>query len=496
MNSNSVPRSSRLRRFQILAVLLACTPFLLVEMTVRLFGWGLPRESYDPYLGFESVQPLFVLDQDQQRYQVAESRLDFFRPEQFSARKSPGTYRVFCLGGSTVQGRPYALETAFSSWLGLSLQAAAPERQWEVINCGGISYASYRLVPILQEVLDYQPDLLILYTGHNEFLEDRSYPRLKNPAWTTRQLRKIRSHWQTINCLRQLCYRSPAPTRADSARIVMPTEVNGLLDQARLQDYHHDPQWHQDVIEHYQFNLQRMIRLAQQANIPLILVNPVSNLKDCPPFKTESGTLVSGATQEKFQRLWKEAQQSPLLETRIERLRAAVQLDPSHAGAHYQLGKCYEAAGQFQQAKACLLMAKDQDVCPLRMLEPMHARLLSIAQETRTPLVDARQLLENQSDEDITGNKVLLDHVHPTIEAHQSIAAALLEKMIQLKILSARDGWQTAQDERYREHLGKLPKAYYKRGKQRLAGLRLWTQGRAGKLNLQSPLPAPESSQP
>ena len=90
MNSNSVPRSSRLRRFRILAVLLAMTPFLLLEVTVRLCGWGLPQESYDPYLGFESVEPLFVLNQDQQRYQVSESRLDFFRPAQFSAKKTPG----------------------------------------------------------------------------------------------------------------------------------------------------------------------------------------------------------------------------------------------------------------------------------------------------------------------------------------------------------------------------------------------------------------------
>ena len=495
MSSNSSARS-RLTRFRILAILLAATPFLLLEVTVRLFGWGLPRESYDPYLGFESVQPLFVLDQKQKSYQVAESRLDFFRPEQFSVRKSPGTYRVFCLGGSTVQGRPYALETAFSSWLELSLQAAAPERQWEVINCGGISYASYRLVPILQEVLDYQPDLLILYTGHNEFLEDRSYPRFKNPAGTTRLLRSIRSNWQTINFLRQLCYRSPGPTKSDSTQIVLPTEVKGLLDQARLQDYHHDSQWQRDVVEHYQFNLQRMIRLAQQANIPLILVNPVSNLKDCPPFKIEPGANIAGEVRQQVQQLWNEAQKSTTLESRIKKLQAAVQLDPNHAGVQYQLGKCYEAAGQFEQAKASLLQAKDQDVCPLRMLESMHARLVSTAQQTRTPLVNARQLLENQSAEGITGNKVLLDHVHPTIEAHQWIAEALLEKMIQLEILSPRENWKTVQVERYQQHLGQLPKVYYERGKQRLAGLRLWTQGRAGELNLQSPAKTSKDPEP
>ena len=76
----------------------------------------------------------------------------------------------------------------------------------------------------------------------------------------------------------------------------------------------------------------------------------------------------------------------------------------------------------------------------------MHARLLSIAQQTRTPLVDARQLLAGQSAAGITGNKVLLDHVHPTIEAHQWIAEALLEKMNQL-IASAYEAQNNAKSE-------------------------------------------------
>jgi len=475
---------------------LAITPFLLIEIIVRVCGWGLPQESYDPYLGFESVEPLFVLDQDRQRYEISESRLDFFRPDQFPAQKTSGTYRIFCLGGSTVQGRPYSLETAFSSWLELSLQAAVPERQWDVINCGGISYASYRLVPILQEVLDYEPDLVILYTGHNEFLEDRTYAAIKEPSWTMRQLRKIRTSWQTINYLRQLFYESPIRSRDNLQRVVMPTEVYGLLDQARLQDYHHDAQWHHGVTEHYKFNLQRIIRIAKQAQVPLILVNPVSNLKDCPPFKIEPGPRISKPDQQEFQQLWDKAQQSPLLETRIKNLEAAVQIDPSHAGAHYQLGKSYEAARQLEQAKASLLRAKDQDVCPLRMLESMHTGLLAIARQTNTPLVDARQLLEDKSAGGITGDKVLIDHVHPTIESHQSIAKALLDKMIQLKIVVPRTDWEKVQFEHYRNHLNQLPKAYYERGKQRLAGLRLWTQGRAGELNLLPPERASESPEP
>ncbi len=47
----------------------------------------------------------------------------------------------------------------------------------EVINVGGISYASYRIAAILDEVLQHEPDLVVIYMGHNEFLEARTYDK-------------------------------------------------------------------------------------------------------------------------------------------------------------------------------------------------------------------------------------------------------------------------------------------------------------------------------
>jgi hypothetical protein len=42
----------------------------------------------------------------------------------------------------------------------------------------------FRLALILQECLAYKPDLFILRTRHNAFLEDRSYSNLKSlPAY-------------------------------------------------------------------------------------------------------------------------------------------------------------------------------------------------------------------------------------------------------------------------------------------------------------------------
>ena len=154
-------------------------PLLLAEVLCILCDWGRPEELGDPFVGFRGSRPLFVRRDDQDRYVLDPDRETFFRPESFAAHKGAREFRIFCLGGSTVQGRPYAIETSFTTWLELSLQAAAPDRQWEVVNCGGVSYASYRLAPILSEILNYQPDLIIVYTGHNEFLEERTYGAIK-----------------------------------------------------------------------------------------------------------------------------------------------------------------------------------------------------------------------------------------------------------------------------------------------------------------------------
>ncbi len=103
--------------------------FLLLgafEGLCRLCDWGRPELHDDPFVGFRSVRPLFVLSEDGARYEIPKARQTHFRPQSFSASKPDNEFRIFCLGGSTVQGRPYAVETSFTTWLELSLQAADP----------------------------------------------------------------------------------------------------------------------------------------------------------------------------------------------------------------------------------------------------------------------------------------------------------------------------------------------------------------------------------
>lgn len=148
----------------VFAVLVVGSFFALVELGLLLLGVQPLSHSRDPYVGFTSRLPLFVEEsgpQGEAMRVTAGNKLRFFNRQQFIEDKPPGTYRVFCLGGSTTYGRPYDDATSFCGWLREFLPQADPSRQWEVINAGGISYASYRVAVLMEELIGYDPDLFI-----------------------------------------------------------------------------------------------------------------------------------------------------------------------------------------------------------------------------------------------------------------------------------------------------------------------------------------------
>lgn len=468
-------------------MLVGLLPLLLLEVGLRLTGIPAADELHDPWIGFSSLQPLFELDPGKSVYRTAPQRQAFFAEAEFPLKKSPDTFRVFCLGGSTVQGRPYQPPTAFSSWLKLSLKAADPDRNWEVINCGGVSYASYRLVPILEEVLAYQPDLVIIYSGHNEFLEHRTYDSIREPGWLGQlgQATASRLHMAALIrrgwlALRQSGNSTPAET--------LPTEVSARLDrEGGLADYHRDDAWQRHVMGHFQLNIRRLIQLAGHAGVPLILVNPVEDLRDSPPFKSEFDGSLSASQLQQCQQLLSDASGEGSQRTmaeRMELLEQLLQLDPRRADALYLLGRLAEVDGQASRASELLIRAKDEDICPLRMFESMHEQLIQIARRTGTPLVDARQGFRDKLRSPIVGSPAMIDHVHPSLEGQQWIAAWLLEKMVQMDLVQLSPGWDERRQQLQRQQLASLSDVYFARGQKRLEGLKMWTRGLAGRTDL------------
>ena len=70
------------------------------------------------------------------------------------------------------------------------------------------------------------------------------------------------------------------------------------------------------------------------------------------------------------------------LQQAIKLYRQAETIDAEHALLLFRLGRCLDRLGRSHDAKEYYLRAKDQDVCPLRMLEEMSGILKDVAHET------------------------------------------------------------------------------------------------------------------
>ena len=236
-------RALTLLRTALLLVAVTAVYLGALEFILAAAGISPIVEDTDPYVGFSSQIPLLVRESapdGEEMMATAGNKLDLFNMQRFPARKASGTYRIFCMGGSTTYGRPYDDATSFCGWLRAILPKADPARRWEVINAGGISYASYRVRMLMEELVQYEPDLFIVYTGHNEFLERRTYgPIMDTPAWL-REAGAALHRTRTYAALTRMAnWAGGRAAPREDARPRLPGEVDAILDETLGPESYH-----------------------------------------------------------------------------------------------------------------------------------------------------------------------------------------------------------------------------------------------------------------
>ena len=480
-------RFKRSWRFRCAAIGFGLVPFVLFEISLRILGIGAVNETLDPFIAINHPVSLFELNAEQTQYQTVAARKRYFQEASFSKNKTDDTFRIFCLGGSTVQGRPFAVETSFTSWLKLQLEVADPNRKWEIVNCGGVSYASYRLLPILTEIMNYEPDLVVIYTGHNEFLEDRTYAHLRDPSgWQSISQHAVRNI-RTIHLVRETWHKITGD-EVSTQQVSLATEVETILDQqSGLKSYQRDRTWQANVIEHFKFNIHKMIEICDSNRVPLYLCNPACNIRDCTPFKSAPTSGLDPATIQSIKQT--KANISKQLKSRsVQPIRESAhrltQLDPHNAATLFQAGLLLMDNGAGVAARDVLLRAKDEDICPLRILTVMNDFLTSVPSGPALQVIDVQEHFAEQSPVQIPGDNLFLDHVHPTIRGHQLIAGYLFERMVAQAIIQLPMDFTVQRSSRFRSHLESLSEVYYQQGEIRLKGLQMWSRGQAGRVDL------------
>lgn len=489
VNSNPTKGRSRKRRnaFRLLAVLLGFLPFVLLEAGLRLADVAKPTRIDDPFVGFSGIHPLFELDEVTDCYRTVISRRHFFAEERFAAEKPENGFRVFCLGGSTVHGRPYQPDTAFSKWMQLELAAIHRDRNIEVVNCGGISYASYRLLPILREVLGYQPDLIVIATGHNEFLEDRTYQSIKTRSTFATLLNDVVFSSHTVTLIRQLI-RSDSDSKAPAAEgtELLPKEVETRLDtQSGYASFHYDDQWRHDVVTHFESTMRSMVQHCRDADVPVILLKLGSNLRDCPPFKSEHPPELPVDDAQAWQVAFDKARaaESENLERALELYHKAEAIQAKHSLLAYRIARCRDLLDQPAGAREYYIKARQWDVCPLRALDETLAAIPNAIPgdandaDKKAAVIDVQDLIEQLSQNNIPGFDWYIDHVHPTIAAHQHIARATIAEIHKMQLLPKSTLLPAAQRQLiYQKHFDRLGETYLRNGGRRVGWLENWAR--------------------
>jgi tetratricopeptide (TPR) repeat protein len=449
----------------------------LLELLLAALGVRPLSETEDPYVGFSGSAPLFEEQRAPDgtlRMATAPGKSRWFNAQSFAVPKPADTLRIFTLGGSTTYGHPFDDRVSYSGWLRELLPAADPSRRWEVINCGGISYASYREAVLMRELLEYEPDVFIVYAGPNEFLERRTYAGLDSRgAWLLR-LGTLLSRTRLFTVARDVLRGAapppaPAPARSRAAseaggaggngsgaggsgdRTTLPAEVRTALDDpAGLTLYRRDDALRDAVLEHYRFNLERMADLAASVGARLVLVATASELRDCTPFKSQHGETLDDAAAARVdeQLALARAAQAADPARALALADQAVAADPRHALAHYRRGEALFALGRTADARAAFVRARDEDVCPLRPLSEMRTIVLGVAEARELPALDFVEVVD-EACEALTGHRIpgheqFLDHVHLDVDGYRLLALALLDVLARDGIARPRAGWEAA----------------------------------------------------
>lgn len=457
----------RILRDILLGIAVCVAFFSTLETVLRVTGIPSLRVNDDPYVGFSGLQPLFAVKDGTAT--TADSKLKYFNKIAFAVEKRPGTVRVFCFGGSTTYGHPFDGRTAFPRWLGEILAASTPGKNFEVLNAGGISYASYRIKPLVKEALNYQPDLVVILTGENEFLEWRTYTGLLDQGRTLVTMKSLLERVHIYRCLElwlkplaQGCIKardghtdrgqdvvppSVPPRQFETDRpqkTMLEDEVTTILDQsAGLERYRRDDEFSRGVVQHFTRNLGDILQMCRDAGVPVVLVEPVANLKDFSPFKSEHGTGLDKTAATRIEQDLESARhsiQQNEFDKALEILTASTEADPLYAMTHYLTGKALLGLGRRQEALESFVRAKDLDVCPLRAPSGVLHELRLAGREAAVPLIPFQELLSKMSvpgddGSGIAGNERMLDHVHPTIQGHQLLAEAILQEMVERGIV-------------------------------------------------------------
>lgn len=385
----------------LILVLIPVLFFILLEMTLRISNYGRSHEQWIESADGQRIQKggnYLLLNPD-----IACKYFHILktipRPVHvaFDKEKKPNTFRIFILGGSSAAGFPYEPNGSVASYLRDRLSLVYPGSNIEVTNCGMTAINSYTLRDLVPGILDQKPDLILIYAGHNEYygaLGAGSIESLGNHRFLANlviRLEKYRTFQLTRTTLDRIrnTFKTEETTQAGTLMVKMV--------QNKYIQYGSDV--YKKGLTQFEGNLHDILRMITDANVPVIIGTLTSNLKDQPPFVSDSSSHYPPA--------------------------AKVFIDANEAFSQQN----------FSIADSLYRYARDLDALRFRAPGAMNQTIFRTAAKYGVHVVDIDSAFNANSPHQIVGNNLIIDHLHPSLQGYQLMGRMFFNKMKELHYL-------------------------------------------------------------
>ncbi|MCG2726792.1 MAG: tetratricopeptide repeat protein, partial [Elusimicrobia bacterium] len=316
-------------------------------------------KEIDNYLCNEIKKPFFKVADKTESGEIIVPNRSHGRDFKFIMPKPLGNKRIFIVGES-VAGLMY--------WPGCSFVnefIANPE----IINCGMGAYDSGRILDVFIEVMDYQPDIIIVLSGNNEIGVGME-PCRGISAEMKRRLKMV---------------------KVNAGRI--------------FSGYKMKEAEHFVSIGIHEERLRKMAKMAKKKNIPLVLCTLPANMSDFPP----SGYLpfeIKDFTEAFF-----------LMETedfkKAEKVFKTILIkEPKEPFVHFYLAKTLEQTGKFKEAKRHYQLAIEWDNRIDRVSRERNEMIRRVAKEEGACSADLEKSFMSAAKNGIIGGDYMVDGVH------------------------------------------------------------------------------------
>ena len=378
--------------FYLVLILIPVVAIVLLEISLRVFSYG---RVYDQWIPIEEGK--LTLNPDIAfRYFYNSEKVPSANYNYFDQVKKGNSFRIFVMGGSSAAGFPFTPNGAFSRYIKKRLQLLYPEKNIEVVNIAMSAINSYALRDMMSGVLEEEPDLIIIYAGHNEYygaLGVGSVETLGDTRFIVNTVIWL-NQFKTFELLRDVI-------KWFSGIFSEPIQQDGTL-MARMSQRQMIPfnsEKYFAGINQFEGNLKDILQMAKGENIPVILGLLVSNLKDQRPFES--------IEDDNF---------------------------PS-ADSIFKLSGENLMKGNISEADSLFRFAKDLDALRWRAPEKINEIIRSLGKQFGYSVVELDSVFNAESENGIVGDDLITDHLHPNLRGFQIMGREFINTALSSGIL-------------------------------------------------------------